>query len=248
MDWRDGTMRIRTWGAGGDWLRANVPAMTGELDQPVVFSTGHPAVLNAQRNHPNTRLGASRTLYHELLPVVLAQRITALEAFRQWERLCCEFGEVAPGPVQGLRLPPTPERLAATPSWQLHPLGIERRRADALIEVARHADHLWRWADLPAADTASRLSALRGIGEWTIGVVLGTALGCPDAIAVGDFHLKNTIVWALTGRPRGTDDEMIELLEPYRGQRGRVVRLLQLDGQQAPAFGPRKRILPMHRW
>jgi hypothetical protein len=41
---------------------------------------------------------------------------------------------------------------------------------------------------------------------------------------------------------------MLDLLEPFRGQRGRVVRLIGLSGRRAPAFGPRKRILPMHRW
>ena len=32
------------------------------------------------------------------------------------------------------------------------------------------------------------------------------AAGDPDAVAVGDFHLKNIVVHALAGRPRGTDD------------------------------------------
>jgi hypothetical protein len=41
---------------------------------------------------------------------------------------------------------------------------------------------------------------------------------------------------------------MLELLEPFRGQRGRVIRLIGLVGPRVPAFGPRKRILPMHRW
>jgi hypothetical protein len=41
---------------------------------------------------------------------------------------------------------------------------------------------------------------------------------------------------------------MLELLEPYRGQRARVVRLIQLGGSRPPAFGPRRRVLPMHRW
>jgi hypothetical protein len=41
---------------------------------------------------------------------------------------------------------------------------------------------------------------------------------------------------------------MVELLEPYRPQRGRVTRLLGLDGHRPAKFGPRQRILPMHRW
>jgi hypothetical protein len=32
---------------------------------------------------------------------------------------------------------------------------------------------------------------------------------------------------------------MLELLEPYRGHRARVLRLLMLAGASAPRFGPR---------
>ena len=55
-------------------------------------------------------------------------------------------------------------------------------------------------------------------------------LGCPDTVSVGDYHLKNIVGWALAGR-RDTDDAgMLELLEPWRGQRQRVVRLLLTGG------------------
>jgi 3-methyladenine DNA glycosylase/8-oxoguanine DNA glycosylase len=78
--------------------------------------------------------------------------------------------------------------------------------------------------------------------------VLSTALGHPDAVAVGDYHLKNVVAFNLAGAPRGSDERMLELLAPYAGQRGRVVRLLLLGGRMPPAFGPRRRILPMARW
>ncbi len=32
---------------------------------------------------------------------------------------------------------------------------------------------------------------------------------------------------------------MLELLEPYHGHRGRVLRLLAAGGHRAPRFGPR---------
>lgn len=248
LDWRTGRRRTRAWGPGADWLVEQVPALCGDLDVPVRFEHAHPAIMRAQRDHPEVRIGASGTPYHDLLPVIIAQRITAGEAVRQWRRLCLELGEHAPGPAADLRLPPAPERLAATPSWWFHPLGIERKRAEPLIAVARHADRVAEWATLPAAEAGPRLALLRGIGEWTVGLVLASAYGEPDAIAVGDYHLKNVVANALAGEPRATDERMLELLEPYRGQRGRVVRLLQLDGHRAPAFGPRQRVLPMHRW
>ncbi|TPW10025.1 MAG: hypothetical protein FD127_3939 [Acidimicrobiaceae bacterium] len=248
LDWRDGSLREQVWGPGADWLHATVAHLIGDRDQPFVFTNAHPTIMRAQRNRPQLRLGASLDLYHELLPIVLAQRITAGEACSQWRRLCLDLGETAPGPHQGLRLPPHPERLGSTPSWWFHPRGIERKRAECLVTVARHADRLWHWGAAGSIEAARRLVLLRGVGEWTIGAVLTAALGEPDAVAVGDFHLKNTVAWALAGEPRATDERMLELLDPYRGQRARVVRLLQLEVGGAPKFGPRKRILPMSEW
>jgi 3-methyladenine DNA glycosylase/8-oxoguanine DNA glycosylase len=65
------------------------------------------------------------------------------------------------------------------------------------------------------------------------------SLGDPDAVSVGDYHLPNVVAWALAREPRGTDERMLELLEPYRGQRGRVQRLLEASQISPPAFGPR---------
>jgi hypothetical protein len=47
------------------------------------------------------------------------------------------------------------------------------------------------------------------------------------------------VTWSLAGERRGSDERMLELLEPYRGQRGRVVRLLELAGSGPARRGPR---------
>jgi 3-methyladenine DNA glycosylase/8-oxoguanine DNA glycosylase len=248
LDWRGDDLRAHAWGPGSDWLLDSVAALTGAFDPGHVFLAGHPRILAAQRDHPSLKFGASGTLYHELLPTILGQRITAGEAIRQWHTLVYRLGAVAPGPLPGLRLPPAASDLAQRPAWWFHPLGIEARRANALRQVARHADRLHEWALLAPSAAAAKLGVLPGIGQWTIGSVLATAMGDPDALAVGDYHLKNVIVHALTGRPRGTDEEMLALLAPYAGQRGRAARLLLLAGHRPPKFGPRQRVLPMSRW
>ena len=86
-----------------------------------------------------------------------------------------------------------------------------------------------------------RLRSIPGIGEWSIAEAALVALGDPDAVSVGDYHLKNHVAFALRGRPRGDDAEMLEVLEPFRGQRGRVCRLIVLAGPGAPRYGPRTR-------
>jgi 3-methyladenine DNA glycosylase/8-oxoguanine DNA glycosylase len=239
------------WGPGADWLLAGVPALVGDGDRAVEFDTADPAVARALRAHRLARIGASRTAWHQLLPTIIAQRITAGEAIRQWAGLCRELGEPAPGPSpvsDGLLLPPAPASLYRRPAWWFHPLGIESKRARALTELARHADRLWQWTDGGPAVLGDRLALVRGIGPWTIGSVLGPVLGDPDAVPVGDYHFPNTVAWALAGEPRADDARMLELLEPYRGQRGRVLWAIVSTAGKAPAFGPRQRILPMARW
>ena len=208
----------------------------------------HRLVTKAAHERPGFAAGASGDLYHALLPTIIAQRITAGEAVRQWALLVRRLGEPAPGPFPGLLLPPRPERLAAMPTWWFHPLGIEVKRAR---DAGRRRPRRPPAVGLGGARRRRRgreAGARAGIGPWTIGMVRGPVFGDDDAVPVGDFHFPHTVSWNLAGEPRGDDARMLELLEPYRPQRGRVLRLLGLAGKRAPAFGPRRRILPMYRW
>jgi hypothetical protein len=47
------------------------------------------------------------------------------------------------------------------------------------------------------------------------------------------------VCFALAGEVRGTDERMLDLLEPWRGHRGLVVRLLMAGAPNAPRFGHR---------
>jgi 3-methyladenine DNA glycosylase/8-oxoguanine DNA glycosylase len=239
---------VDAWGPGADRAAAVVPAMTALGKRVASPPDHHRLVTKAAHERPGFAAGASLDLYHALLPTIIAQRITAGEAVRQWARLVRRLGEPAPGPFPGLLLPPTPERLAGMPTWWFHPLGIEVGRARTLVAVARVAHRLGEWAALGADAATAKLVLVRGVGPWTIGMVRGPVFGDDDAVPVGDLHFPNTVSWNLAGEPRADDDRMLELLEPFRPQRGRVLRLLGLAGRRAPAFAPKRRILPMHRW
>lgn len=228
-----------SWGAGAAWALDQAPGLLGCDDDASGFSPGHPLVARAHRRRPGLRIGRTGTVADVVLPTILAQKVTGLEAARAWHAMIRRWGEPAPGPVHGLRLPPRAEVLAAEPYWAFHQLGVERKRAVIVIDTCRRMERLQEAVAMPPEAAHRRLTAFPGIGPWTAGIVMRLAQGDPDAVEVGDFHIPNHVAWNLAGEPRGSDERMLELLEPFRGHRGRVVRLLALEGQRAPAYGPR---------
>jgi 3-methyladenine DNA glycosylase/8-oxoguanine DNA glycosylase len=207
------------------------------------------------------RLPATGRVYQRLLRAVLEQKVTGTEAYRAYAATVryahrTEGGEPAPGPTPGLLPPPDPATVAAMPYWVLHGFGVEQRRADTLARASVEASRLERCAD--AGEATRRLTAVQGIGAWTAAETVRVAYGDPDAVSVGDYHIPHMVAWALAGEVRAgsrdtgpnarrgalspADERMLELLEPFRGHRGRVCALLERAGLTAPRFGPRMTI------
>ena len=240
-----GTIRLRrvgsrveaeAWGEGAQRLLDSVPALVGEEDEPDRLIAHHPIVRELQRRHSGLRLPRTGRVLHALVPSVFEQKITGTEAFRAYAALLRVHGEPAPGPA-GLLLPPDPAKLASLPYHAYHPIGLERRRAEVVRRAAVRA--AWLESAATAMEATLRLTSLTGIGPWTAAEVVRSAFGDPDAVSVGDYHLPNVVAWALAGEPRADDARMLELLEPYRGQRGRVQRLLEVGRVMPPRYGPR---------
>ncbi len=231
-------IEVETWGDGAAWILEHAPAWVGALDDDSDFDPPPGDVRELWRRNRGVRIPRTGLVTERLLPVILEQKVTGPEARRAYRKLATGLAEAAPGPF-GLSLPPDPERMAALAYQDFHPFGIERRRAEVLREVAARAPWLDAAADLPLAEARARIGSLRGIGAWTVAEVARTALGDADAVSVGDYHVPSIVTWALAREARGTDERMLELLEPYRPHRGRVQRLLIAGHVRAPAFGPR---------
>ena len=233
-------LRVAAFGPGAERALADVPGLLGLMKDPIPIPPGHPVVARLARLHPGVRIPRTSSVLESLIPAILEQKVTGHEASRAWAGLIRAHGETAPGPPGWrLRLSPAPATLAALPYYDYHPFGIERRRAELIRRVGARTAWFEAIVDLPLAEAYDRLTAMPGIGPWTAAEVGVRALGDDDAVSVGDFHLKNLVAFALAGEVRGTDARMLELLEPYRGQRARVIRLLELSGLRAPRYGPR---------
>lgn len=226
------------WGPGRESAMDAIPRLLGEDDRPEDLHPAHAVVRELQHRLRGLRFGRTDAVVEALVPAVIEQKVTGTEARRSYRALLLSKGEAAPGPA-GLVVPPSPEGLCTTPYHDFHPFGLEQRRAIVLRRLGASAARLEEAPRLPSTEAMALLRSIPGVGPWTAAEAARVAFGDPDAVSVDDFHVPNLVCWALAGEPRGDDDRMLELLEPYRGQRARVVRLLELSGIRAPRYGPR---------
>jgi len=229
----------QAWGPGAGWLLDSLPAQLGFHDDRAGFTARHPVIGELALRYQGLRVGRSGRVFEALVPAVLEQKVVGREAHRAWRFLLGKFGDAAPGPApDGMRVFPSPRTWTRVPSWDWHRAGVEGVRARTIITAAAVAARLEQMLEEDPAEADRRLKSLPGIGPWTSAEIRQRAMGDPDAVSVGDYHLPNAVGWTLARRLTD-DDGMLELLAPYAGHRYRVTRLIELGGSHPPRRGPR---------
>lgn len=238
------TVTGEAWGRGAEWVLDRMPRMLGADDDPSGFEPVHQPIADIWRRHSHWRLGATDLVMEALVPAVIEQKVTGQEAFAAFRALVHRFGERAPGPPSGpdppvrLWIQPSAADLRAIPSWEWLRLPVDGARSRPIQHASRVASSLERAGRVTPEEFDRRVRTLPGIGVWTSAEVRSRAMGDPDAVSFGDYHVAKNIGHVLTGEAVD-DDGLAMLLEPYAGHRHRVQRLIELAGLGRPRRGPR---------
>jgi 3-methyladenine DNA glycosylase/8-oxoguanine DNA glycosylase len=225
-------VRATAWGPGRHELLDGLESLVGACDDPTGFVPSHPVLADGMRRYPGLRVPRTGRVLEALIPAIIEQKVLGIDAFAAQRRLLRRFGEAPPGPApEGMRVFPTAEQWAAIPSWEWHLAGVDPSRARAAQAAARLGPQIERLAVRSGDDHAAVHRGLRsipGVGVWTSAEVGSRALGDADAVPFGDYHVAKDVGVALLGR-RIDDEELAHVLEPWRGHRFRVVRLVGLS-------------------
>jgi 3-methyladenine DNA glycosylase/8-oxoguanine DNA glycosylase len=231
--------RAAAWGPGAAWALDQLPRLCGADDDPEGFEPRHPLIAATHHRYPGLRLGATDLVFDALASAIFEQKVTALQAFGAWRSILTWCGERAPGPTPRPMFAP-PADWTSIPSWTWHRAGLEPPQSRTVVDAARRRPSIERAARAATTgDDRDRVfMSLRGVGIWTSAEARIRAFGDPDAVSVGDYHVAHEVGHALTGH-RVDDDGMLELLEPWRGHRQRVIRLIGLSGVREQRRGAR---------
>ena len=224
-------------GEGGDWIEPRLSKLFGLQDRPGDFQPCGRLAALAKRNR-GVHLPILPTVFHRLIQIVLQQLVAWNDALRAWRTIVHEYGEQLEA---NLWLPPSVSTLKQLAYYDLVECGVLPNQARLILRLTREASRIERLADADVKALEQHLLSIKGIGPWSVQHLLGSSCGDADAVMTGDYGLPNTVAWYLIDKARSDDEEMLQLLEPYRGHRFRVINLLMQSGIVAPRRGPRMR-------
>jgi len=163
-----------------------------------------------------------------LLFQVVGQQLSVAATRRILERICAPFDGRLPGAAELLRIEPSVLRDA----------GLSRRKIDTLRAVASaFADGTLSDAGLRALsdeEIESRLTAITGIGPWTVHGMLIIAFDRPDVVLPGDLALRKAIERAYALGHLPTQQEVIDIAEAWRPYRSLATALVFQAAFDAP--------------
>lgn len=228
-------VRVRVSGAAAAHALDTFSAQFPLADGCDTFAPRHPLLRRLNRACGGLRLLRVPWAFDVAAGTVLQQRVRWQVAYSDFRRIALRIGtRTAAGTAF-----PTARQLAALSCASIQALGIDPKRARALCALARlEASRPFLTSERDPARLRIRLRRLPGIGPWTADMIAGYAAGDADAVPTGDLHLPSLVTSALADDPEGTDERMLELLEPYAGQRFRVIRLLSWAARRT--LGARK--------
>lgn len=224
-------VRVSAWGPGANMALSSAQGLVGMLDDPSGFAPITPDLTRRLAAQRGLRCVSVPWVLDALLRIILQQRVRFVEAARAYRAVVKRHGATAPGPFE-LVVAPSARTWLSVPAHELSTLSVDKKRIDTLKHAARLARHVEKLAGTRDFAEARRvLTQFPGIGPWTTESFLGHALGDADAVPIGDVHLPRIVCTALepTSAARYDDTRMLALLEPWKGHRGRVVRLLMSE-------------------
>jgi DNA-3-methyladenine glycosylase II len=139
------------------------------------------------------RLKSSHSPFEALLESIIHQQLHGKAAAAILRRLLNLFGD----------LHPAPEHILATPDERLRAAGVSQGKILALRDLASKTldgtvPTLARIRRMSDGDIVEHLTQVRGVGPWTVEMLLMFRLGRPDVLPVSDYGVRKG--FALTFR------------------------------------------------
>ena len=138
----------------------------------------------------NLRISGALSPFESLAESVIYQQLHGKAAAAIHSRMLSSFE-----PICGLGVHPSPQHLLDCPTEQLRSAGLSHNKILALRDLAAKTmdgtvPTLARIRHMPDEAIIEHLTQVRGIGRWTVEMMLIFRLGRPDVLPVSDYGVR----------------------------------------------------------
>jgi DNA-3-methyladenine glycosylase II len=174
--------------------------------------------------------------FQSLVRAVVYQQLHGRAAAAIFGRLVALFGSSAF---------PSPEAVLAMSARRLRGAGLSRAKVKAIKDIARKAAAgvvparrvVARWGD---DEIIERLTLARGVGRWTVEMLLIFTLGRQDVLPADDYGVRDGYRAAYGLKALPSPKALLEYGERWRPHRTTAAWYLWRAAEQAKAKNPRK--------
>lgn len=168
------------------------------------------------------RLKSQHSPFEALLESIIYQQLHGKAAAAILKRLLSVFGDLHPAPEHILEIPD--ERLRGAGLSQSKMLAVRDLAARTLDGTVPTLAQIRRMSD---DEIVARLTEVRGIGRWTVEMLLIFRLGRPDVLPVSDYGVRKGFALTFRRIPRsGFSNELLPKADAIsrRGEKWRPWR------------------------
>jgi len=166
--------------------------------------------------------GASGDLYFDLIRTIAFQQLHSAAATKIFDRFILLFDSGYP----------QPQEITEMEIETLRAVGYSKQKANYLKNIATFAlenDFEKRdWDGMSDVEIITFLTQIKGVGEWTVHMILLFSLQRPDVFPTGDFGIQTAMkkLYGLTAEKKELKNKMIDIAEAWIPNRTIVSRYL----------------------
>lgn len=187
-----------------------------------------PVLIPIIENSPPPVLHSDRKVYDDLLRSIVSQQLSVKAAETIFGRFLDLFGGKTPEPAD----------LKEVEIPILRGLGFSNAKAAYAKNVAEffHQNEEGDWHNASDEAIIQQLTAIKGVGKWTVEMILMFSLNRPDVLPVDDLGIQQIMqkLYGLSQNPKELKSQMVATAEPWRPYRTFACRYLWnwKDGKQ----------------
>ena len=161
-------------------------------------------------------------LFDDLLRSIVSQQLSTKAAATIYDRFLALFENKIP----------TPDQIKKQSDAQLRAVGLSGQKSAYIRNVVDHfdANNLYNrnWDNYSDDEIIDELTKIKGVGKWTVEMILMFSLHRPDGLPLDDLIIRNSMIsfYHITSEKKQQVLDLTQIAEKWRPYRSYACRYL----------------------